>query len=691
MAKQETQLKAVLTLVDRVSPALKGMKKELRVASREFRQSISQIGDIAKTAGAALATMAAAGGTAWAATVAAADATVALDSFSKQIGINIERLRAWQNVAVSSGMEAEEFSEALRDMNIELSDAATGGKDELAQLLNRVGISARDSSGNIRNANDVFLEFADAIARQTDPMIQYRMAILAFGEDTGAKILPVLRQGSAAFRESEEAMRAAGSAITDKQVSRLKDFRNQWGLVKQSFSALSVSVLSGLAPSLSKLAQGFQKTLNEARPLINAHIERWSEQLSQAMEKIPWDKVIRKIDALISGGEKLKQEFGYVGEALSFVFENIGTIASVYLGSKALMAVVSFGQALVNLGKGIQIFLKVALPLVSAASPLVLLGTILTGAAMGIITNWEKIRDVVVPIIKGLGSLVQWLMDLFTAPARWLGEKIGVAIEALTPDFLKKDTSLRIAFDRATQIQPEIEEQIQVVRRSAPVITNEKEVVSQSASAISRDKSPEKVVTEVSSTLEAVKTSRSFVDDLNRAPNRIQEMQPDTSIEESNRVQDRVQTQVQDWTQVKDQGLLPATDLTERSWLERRSIRDGIQDSKFVDASQKSKEPESDFYSLEQPQKGDRSKSEGSLSTDEIALPIAKEVKSMLPSVFENKVDGVVSVVFKNAPQGLSIEKSEGKGGVDVDAKVNYGNTGRGPYAPVFSFVGGEA
>lgn len=447
MARQETQLKAVLTLVDRVSPALKGLKKEMRIASREMQKGISQIGDVAKTAGAAIVALAAAGGTTWAATVAAADASVALDSFSKQIGINVERLQAWQNVAVSTGMEADEFSEALRDMNIELSDAATGGKDELAQLLRRVGISARDSSGNIRNANDVFLEFADAIARQTDPMIQYRMAILAFGEDTGARILPILRQGSEAFRESEEAMRAAGSAITDRQISRLKDFRNQWGLVKQSFSALSISVLSGLAPSLSRLAQGFQRSLNEARPLINAHIERWAEQLSQAMERVPWDSVIRKIDALISGGEKLKKEFGVVGEALSFIFENIGTIAAVYLGSKALMAVVSFGQALVSLGKGISMFIRVALPLVGAASPFVLLATVVAGAAMAIITKWDQIKTVVMPIIQGIGDAIKWLVGLIADAARWIDDKI----QSLVPDFLKNGSNIRVAFDSATQ------------------------------------------------------------------------------------------------------------------------------------------------------------------------------------------------------------------------------------------------
>lgn len=447
MARQETQLKAVLTLVDRVSPALKGLKKEMRIASREMQKGISQIGDVAKTAGAAIVALAAAGGTTWAATVAAADASVALDSFSKQIGINVERLQAWQNVAVSTGMEADEFSEALRDMNIELSDAATGGKDDLAQLLKRVGISARDSSGNIRNANDVFLEFADAIARQTDPMIQYRMAILAFGEDTGARILPILRQGSEAFRESEEAMKAAGSAITDRQISRLKDFRNQWALVKQSFSALSISVLSGLAPSLSKLAQGFQRSLNQARPLINAHVERWAEQLSQAMEKIPWDAVIRKIDALISGGEKLKKEFGVVGEALSFVFENIGTIATVYLGSKALMAVVSFGQALLSLGKGISMFIRVALPLIGAASPFVLLATVVAAAAMAIIDKWDQIKAVVMPIIHGIGDAIKWLVDLIADAAHFIDDKI----QSLVPDFLKKGTDIRVAFDNATQ------------------------------------------------------------------------------------------------------------------------------------------------------------------------------------------------------------------------------------------------
>ncbi len=41
MATHETNLKAVFTLVDRMSPALKQMKREMRVAGREMRSGFA--------------------------------------------------------------------------------------------------------------------------------------------------------------------------------------------------------------------------------------------------------------------------------------------------------------------------------------------------------------------------------------------------------------------------------------------------------------------------------------------------------------------------------------------------------------------------------------------------------------------------------------------------------------------------
>ena len=127
MASHETNLKAVFTLVDQFSPALKNMQREMRIAGRDMREGFSQLADMSKVAAGGIAALAAAGAGTWAATVSAADSAVQLKQMADQTGVAVETLQAWQAAAVAGGMDADEFAESLRDMNIELSDAATGG------------------------------------------------------------------------------------------------------------------------------------------------------------------------------------------------------------------------------------------------------------------------------------------------------------------------------------------------------------------------------------------------------------------------------------------------------------------------------------------------------------------------------------------------------------------------------------
>lgn len=445
MAVEETNLRAVVTLRDQMTPVLKSLEKEMRVASRDMRDGFESVADAAKVAGAGIAAVAGAGAGVWFATTAAAETAVQMDMMSRQTGVATERLQAWQAVAVASGMEGEEFAEALRDMNIELSDAATGGKDELAQLLQKVGISARDASGNIKTADQVFLDFADAVARQTDSAIQLRMAISAFGEDTGAKLLPMLQKGSKAFRESEAAMKAAGSAITQDQIDSLKDFRTEWESVKLSFSTASTSMLSTLAPALSTIAEGLQTVIDRVRPLLQEKADEWAQNLATALQNIPWDTIAEKIAALVEGGDKLREEFGVVGSAVAFAFEHIGEAIGLYVTGKTVKGVFDLYQGITTLGSGIGTLLKAAGPLVGAASPFVIWGTIIAGLATAVYQNWDSIVEYTSKFVKGMEVAINGLLGWLKAPietvkgfAEDVGEAISSAIDTITPDFLKE-------------------------------------------------------------------------------------------------------------------------------------------------------------------------------------------------------------------------------------------------------------
>ena len=471
MASHETNLKAVFTLVDQFSPALKNLQREMRVAGREMREGFSQLADMSKVAAGGIAALAAAGAGTWAATVSAADSAVQLKQMADQTGVAVETLQAWQAAAVDGGMDADEFAESLRDMNIELSDAATGGKDELAQLLQKVGIAARDASGQIKTADEVFLDFADAVAAQTDPAIQLRMAISAFGEDTGAKLLPILKQGSAAFRESEQAMRAAGTALTDDQIERMRAFRNQWNGLTKTLDTARISLLSSLAPAFGVLSDKLTEVFSKIQPVLESHMEEWAQRLGNWIESINWDAVISGIDALLAGGDRLEKEFGAVGTAINFVTSNLDTMIIAFLGVKGAVAAANITSAFASIGRGVWGVFKVLNPetfltllaqwgggitkFVSGAwAALTFLGKaflragpigwILTALSVAAMV-WEKWGD---DITKVLTTVWDAVTGFFGQVADWIDDKVQSIEEAfdafvqslvnLLPDWLLK-------------------------------------------------------------------------------------------------------------------------------------------------------------------------------------------------------------------------------------------------------------
>lgn len=353
MATHETNLKAVFTLVDRMSPALKQMQREMRVAGRNMRSGFESLAKGAGFAMTGLTALAGTGAGVWAATLSASETAVELKKMSDQTGVAVEQLQAWQTVAESAGMDSQEFAESLRDMNIELSDAATGGKDELAQLLKRVGIEARDASGHIKTADQVFLDFADAVARQKDEAIQLRMAISAFGEDTGAKLLPILRQGSEAFKNAEAAMTAAGNALSDSDIARMQAFRGQWATLAKSFDRVRIATLGSLAPAFGLLTEKLQAVFEKLQPIISARMDEWAERLTTWLEGVDWDAFVSGIDALLAGGDKLEKEFGVVGKAINFVSDNLGTLLTGIVSVQAAFGAWKIGTAFVSITKGV--------------------------------------------------------------------------------------------------------------------------------------------------------------------------------------------------------------------------------------------------------------------------------------------------------------------------------------------------
>ncbi len=448
MATQETNLRARITLVDRLSPALKGMQKNMRVASREissgFGTVATQIGNLGKL----LTVVSGVGAGALYATKGAAEIATQLRVLSDRASVSVERMQAWQGAAESMGIQGQDLADALKDMNKELTSAAVGGKEELAQLLARVGISARDASGQIKLADKVFLDFADAIAAQKSEALQLRMAQAAFGEDTGIKLLPVLRKGSAAFREAEDAIRASGHAINDLQIDRLQSFHGSLKGLASSLDTTRAQVFSTLAPSMEKLTVAAVQILEKATPIVAKNMEVVADKVSKLVDSIDMDRVVRVIDVLTSGTDRMAQEWGTLGKVFAFTFDHIDDILLGFIAGKGVMGLFSVATGIGTMAKGVSIFAKALnvqaiLPFFTALKSfdafladglLKTVNLVAAGVskfAVGLVKGWGLVSRVVVAASGLIIKAVTGLSKAFMAAG-----PIGVILTALSAAML---------------------------------------------------------------------------------------------------------------------------------------------------------------------------------------------------------------------------------------------------------------
>ncbi|WP_146207982.1 transglycosylase SLT domain-containing protein [Azospirillum sp. TSH64] len=120
---------------------------------------------------------------------------VATGNAARGIGIAAGRLRTLRGAAELAGVGADEMTGSLGALATTLQDAAFGRNNEAAAMLNSLGIATRRTASGAVDAEAALGDLADAIAKQTNPQTQARIAGM-FGVQA---LLPMLRKGRAGW------------------------------------------------------------------------------------------------------------------------------------------------------------------------------------------------------------------------------------------------------------------------------------------------------------------------------------------------------------------------------------------------------------------------------------------------------------------------------------------------------------
>lgn len=230
--------------VDKTKAAVQSIQKNVKGIDKAFKA----------VAAAAAVVMGAKGiGAAFKSTVL--DTARAFDEVAKasnRLGTNVETLEGFTFATELAGGSAKDLELAWKTAGKNISDAARGtGEGKIA--LEKLGISATDAAGRVKSADQVMIEFADKLPTLSSESEVTAAAMKLFGEG-GAKLLPMLRQGSEAMREQIAEGRAL-SVVTGDLAARGEQFQDSQLRLNRSFKAIRDTVVSQVLPAFSELAE----------------------------------------------------------------------------------------------------------------------------------------------------------------------------------------------------------------------------------------------------------------------------------------------------------------------------------------------------------------------------------------------------------------------------------------------------
>ena len=202
-------------------------------------------------------TSALAAGTAIAAFVnSSAEAMEGQISLSKQTGVSVEKIRELTYAAGQFGISAGTVESNIGSLSKKIGEAATTGSIDFARL----GISARDSGGHVKDVSEILDDLRSSFKRLGLSTQQK----VSFSENMGldANFVQVLDLSDKKFKDLIKTARSFGT-VSEKQSEALESINQNMATLSFGFKSLRTQIAVGLAPVFKDLSTSLTDFMRE--------------------------------------------------------------------------------------------------------------------------------------------------------------------------------------------------------------------------------------------------------------------------------------------------------------------------------------------------------------------------------------------------------------------------------------------
>ncbi len=330
---------------------------------------------------------------------------------SQATGVGATSLQVLGNAAKTEGVQLDGMAHSLTILT-RMMAAAKAGSKETADAFHKLGVRVDDGRGNLRNADEVFLDLAEAMSKMPDSAQKTALAMKVLGRN-GAEMIKVLNIG----RDEILELGRAGLVLTEEQVEAGDELIKAQRKLGAVTAGIWKSAIAPLIPEITSLVKAYTEWRKANAAVTKARIREFA---GAAVKAIRWLGSVASTTFKVIGGalDVLKSQWKIV---------LVGMTAAL---APFIVELVAAGIAATGTALGIAAaWTLAALPFIAigaAISGVLLLLDDLEGYKQGkdsLFGRWKKVTD------EWLQPKAQdpWWLKAIKNLVIWMEKALGVA------------------------------------------------------------------------------------------------------------------------------------------------------------------------------------------------------------------------------------------------------------------------
>lgn len=195
-----------------------------------------------------------------------------INTLAKQTGLSTDQIQKFQYASELIDVDIEVLTGSMAKLVRNMS-SAKDGTGQAYEAFQALGISIQDSSGNLRNNQDVFNEAVEALSKIEEETQRDAYAMAIFGR-SAQELNPLILGGTQQLKEFGDELERNGLILSQSELDKLNEFNDKIDTFKAKFQA-------NMMKNSGELTEAFDELLDSS------------------------DEIIELISMLIKGGAKI--------------------------------------------------------------------------------------------------------------------------------------------------------------------------------------------------------------------------------------------------------------------------------------------------------------------------------------------------------------------------------------------------